>query len=113
MTLEEEVQHLRDCLNGANELIVELNLTSKVFAKDLEAYRTGEGEIKYIGKADKTKKFEHVMTLFDKFDKIKALAHHFKGAEKEKASGKLKIKPGGNIYEHVLSEVKQNGNAKN
>ena len=52
------VEFLEGCLNGADELIVEMILTSKIFGNDLRAYRTGEGEIKYIGKSDKTKKFE-------------------------------------------------------
>ena len=104
----EYVEFLEGCLNGADELIVEMILTSKIFGNDLRAYRTGEGEIKYIGKSDKTKKFEHVMVLFDKFDKIKALSQHFKGTSKpdETISNRIKIKPGGNIYEHVLEEVK-------
>ncbi len=100
------IEYLEGCLNGANELIVELNLTSRVFAKDLEFHRTGEGEAKYIGKSDKTKKFEHVMTLFDKFDKIKALASVFKGLEKEKTTG--------NTFEDVSKKVqaKLNGSGK-
>lgn len=100
------IEYLEGCLNGANELIVELNLTSRQFAKDLEFHRTGEGEAKYIGKSDKTKKFEHVMTLFDKFDKIKALAAVFKGVEKEKSTG--------NTFEDVSKKVqaKLNGSSK-
>jgi len=80
--------YLESCLNGASDLIIELNLTSKVFASDLRAIRSGDGEeATYIGKSDKTKKFEHAMTLFDKIDKIKALSSYFKGEEKEKTTG--------------------------
>ncbi len=79
---------LENCINGASDLIVELNLTSKVFADDLKAIRSGVGEdATYIGKSDKTKKFEHAMTLFDKIDKIKALSSYFKAEEKEKLTG--------------------------
>lgn len=80
--------YLESCLNGASDLIVELNLTSKVFASDLRMIREDDAvSAVYIGKSDKTKKFEHAMTLFDKIDKIKALSSYFKGEEKEKTTG--------------------------
>lgn len=79
--------YLENCVNGASDLIIELNLTSKVFATDLRMIREGDSDTTYIGKSDKTKKFEHAMTLFDKIDKIKALSSYFKGEEKEKLTG--------------------------
>lgn len=102
------VEELEGCLSGASELILELNLTARVFADDLKAYRTGEGDIKYIGKSDNNKKFEHTITLFDKFDKIKALSEHFKGLEKEQE------KSSGNTFEDVSKKVqaKLNGSSK-
>ena len=87
-----------------------MNLTSQVLANDLRKKRTGEGEATYIGKKD-SKGFEHVLAIFKEFDKIKALSQHFKSAEPLKQSKKIDMKPGGNIYEHVLSEVK-NGRPK-
>lgn len=69
------VEYLEGCVNGAGDLIVEMNLTSKEFASDLRLIRTGAGaEATYIGKSDKSKRFEHAMMLFDKIDKVKALA---------------------------------------
>jgi len=69
------VEYLESCVNGAGELIIEMNLTSKEFASDLRLIRNGEGgQATYIGKSDKTKRFEHAMMLFDKIDKVKALA---------------------------------------
>lgn len=102
------IEELEGCIGGSSELILELNMTARVFADDLKAYRTGEGEVKYIGKSDKTKKFEHTITLFDKFDKIKALSEHFKGSEKEQE------KSTGNTFEDVSKKVqaKLNGSAK-
>ncbi len=95
-------RHLESCMNGASELIMELNLTSKVFADDLRYIRSGEsGEATYIGKSDKNKKFEHTMTLYDKFDKIKALASYFRGAEIDK--------PQANPFEDKSKEYKKNG----
>lgn len=95
-----------NCLNGASDLIIELNLTSKVFATDLRMIREGDSDTTYIGKADKTKKFEHAMTLFDKIDKIKALSSYFKGEEKEKTTG--------NPFEDTSKKIqaKLNGGAK-
>jgi len=79
------IQYLESCLNGASDLIIELNLTSKVFANDLRLIREEDGDsATYIGKSDKTKRFEHAMQLFDKIDKIKALSSYFKGTEVEK-----------------------------
>lgn len=95
----EYVKWLEDGRSGASDLIIELNLTSKVFADDLRLIRTNEGQdALYIGKSDKTKKFEHAMTLFDKIDKIKALASYFKAEEKEKTTG--------NTFEDVSAKVK-------
>ncbi len=94
--------YLENCVNGASDLIIELNLTSKVFASDLRMIREGDGaDATYIGKSDKTKKFEHAMTLFDKIDKVKALSSYFKGIEVDK--------PIGNPFEDKAKEFKKNG----
>ena len=116
------VEYLEGCLNGSSELILSLNTASRLFANDLNLLCGGEAII-WVADGDKDvpksmltflsgdakdKTFERIMVLFDKFDKIKALSQHFKGTLKpdETISNRIKIKPGGNIYEHVLEEVK-------
>jgi len=73
--LEKEVAELNKQLNGSSDLIKELNKTSSIFADDLRAIREGkEEETVYIGKAAKSKKFEHVMVLIKEIAALKALA---------------------------------------
>ena len=112
----EYIKWLEDGRAGASDLIIELNLTSKVFAQDLMLIRSGfPNESTYIGKADKSKKFEHAMILFDKIEKVKALAGYFKEVEVEQEStkNKLNLKPGDNPYEQMVKRVKKNGNPNN
>lgn len=122
------IEYLEGCLNGSSELIQALNTASKVFADDLNmlcegqtfAWVSGEtgGEdmpvtqLKFLSSDAKDKTFDRIMVLFDKFDKIKALSQHFKGVTNSTIEKKgIKIKPGGNVYEHVLDQVK-NGNTR-
>lgn len=115
------IEYLEGCLNGSSELIQALNTASKVFADDLNMLCDGDymdwvadGEkdvpkikLKFLSGDAKDKTFERIMILFDKFDKIKALSQHFKGVSlPQEDNKKIKLKPGGNIYEHVLDEVK-------
>jgi hypothetical protein len=118
------IEYLEGCLNGSSELILALNTASKVLADDLNMICEGEdlyymdvvgakSKLTLLSGDAKDKTFERIMVLFDKFDKIKALSQHFKGSiapEKEKKSTAVKLKPGGNIYEHMVSKVK-NGSA--
>lgn len=120
------VEYLEGCLNGSSELIQALNTASKVFADDLNMLCIGDyidwiadGEkdvprikLKFLSGDAKDKTFERIMILFDKFDKIKALSQHFKGVfTPQSDSRKVKLKPGGNIYEHAINQVK-NGSTK-
>lgn len=120
------IQYLEGCLNGSSELILALNTASRVFANDLNFLCEGDSvewvadgekdivksKLTFLSGDAKDKTFERIMVLFDKFDKIKALSQHFKGAVTEQVTQKkVTLKPGGNIYEHVLDEVK-NGRSK-
>lgn len=127
------IEYLEGCLNGSSELIQALNTASKVFSDDLnmlcsgEAYEwvtdvieDGETEGKdklksnlvFLSGDAKDKTFERIMVLFDKFDKIKALSQHFKSVTAPQSDNrKIKLKPGGNVYEHVLDQVK-NGRSR-
>jgi hypothetical protein len=115
------IEYLEGCLNGSSELILSLNTASRVFAKDLNMICEGEAtewvadEDKDVIKSNltllsgdaKDKTFERIMVLFDKFDKIKALSQYFKGMPIQQTEAKrLKLPPGGNIYEHVVKELK-------
>lgn len=127
------IDYLESCLNGSSELIQALNTASKVFADDLNMlcegtafeWQAGESEegdsegkdvikvrLTLLSGDAKDKTFERIMVLFDKFDKIKALSQHFKGiATPVVAKSKINLKPGGNVYEHVLDQVK-NGRSR-
>lgn len=120
------VEYLEGCLNGSSELIQALNTASKVFADDLNMLCGGDYidwvadgdndvpkiKLKFLSGDAKDKTFERIMVLFDKFDKIKALSQHFKGAITSQSDNrKIKLKPGGNVYEHVLDQVK-NGRSR-
>ncbi len=120
------IEYLEGCLNGSSELIQALNTASKVFAEDLNMLCDGDivdwvadGEkdvakikLKFLSGDAKDKTFERIMILFDKFDKIKALSQHFKGVSvPQEDSRKIKLKPGGNVYEHALAHVK-NGRSR-
>lgn len=66
-----------------------------------------KNKLTFLSGDAKDKTFERLMVLFDKFDKIKALSQHFKGVpEADIEAKKVKLKPGGNVYEHVLDQVK-------
>lgn len=109
------VEYLEGCLSGSSELILALNTASRVFADDLNIMCNGfepeQSALTFLTSDAKDKTFERIMVLFDKFDKIKALSQHFKGVATPQANTKVKLKPGGNIYEHVLDEVK-NGRSR-
>lgn len=116
------VEYLEGCLSGSSELILALNTASRVFADDLNMICEGgelydmdlvgaKSRMTLLSGDAKDKTFERIMVLFDKFDKIKALSQHFKGVATPQADTKVKLKPGGNIYEHVLDEVK-NGRSR-
>lgn len=92
--------YLENCINGASDLIIELNLTSKVLANDLKMIREGDNDTTYVGKKD-SKRFEQVITMYDKIDKIKALSSYFKGTELDKTIG--------NPFEDKAKEFKKNG----
>lgn len=116
------VEYLESCLNGSSELIQALNTASKVFADDLNAL-CDDDAIEWVADGDndipkskliflsgdaKDKTFDRIMTLFDKFDKIKALSQHFKGVTPivPEVTRKMTLKPGENVYEHAIAEVK-------
>jgi len=120
------IEYLEGCLNGSSELIMALNTASRVFADDLNLICDGDA-VEWVSEGDsdvaksrltllsadaKDKTFERIMVLFDKFDKIKALSQHFKGGlASQQEQSKVRLKPGGNIYEHVLEERK-NGRSR-
>lgn len=126
------IGYLEGCLNGSSELIQALNTASKVFADDLnmlcegnafewvvsesdgedEGKDTLKSNLTFLSGDAKDKTFERIMVLFDKFDKIKALSQHFKDTVlPQEGKGKIKLKPGGNFYEHALNQVK-NGRSR-
>ena len=119
------VNYVEGCLNGSSELILALNTASRVFARDLNLLCDGdaysweaEGEedkaisrLTLLSDDAKNKTFDRIMVLFDKFDKIKALSMHFKDSKESTEAKKTKLPPGGNIFEHKLSIIK-NGNSK-
>lgn len=84
--LLEKVLEYEKQLNGGSDLIRELNLMASLFAEELKKIRLGEGfyESDEEGKTSsglillsgdaKDKTFERIIVLFDKIDKIKALA---------------------------------------
>lgn len=114
--------------NGHMELVLSLNRAASALSKEIDKIIS-----KNPGKllSDDNKMFEKLIVLFEKADKIKALGRPLKEtksktdiavtkeAEAESQSPNddisnngLNINPGGNIYEHVLSEVR-NGKSKN
>lgn len=117
------IEYLEGCLNGSSELILALNTASRVFAEDINIICEGgeiydmdvigaKSKMTLLSGDSKDKTFDRIMVLFDKFDKIKALSQHFTGSEQSKQSTKkINMKPGGNIYEHVINQVK-NGHSK-
>lgn len=118
----EYINYLEGCLNGSSELILALNTASRVFADDLNIICSGEpvydldvpgakSLLTLLSGDSKDKTFDRIMVLFDKFDKIKALSQHFTGAKQIQPT-KLTLKPGENIFEKVITEVKKNGSSK-
>lgn len=120
------IEYIEGCLNGSSELILALNTVSRVFAVDINMLCDGD-IVEWVAEGDKDvpkirltflsgdakdKTFERLMVLFDKFDKIKALSQHFKGAEQAKVTSKIHLKAGGNPFEHVIRDLKNNGNTK-
>lgn len=109
------VEYLEGCLSGSSELILALNTASRVFADDLNimcnGFESEQSALTFLTSDAKDKTFERIMVLFDKFDKIKALSQHFKGVSTPEVQKKasVKLKPGGNIYEHAVNQIK-NGN---
>lgn len=105
------IEFLEGCTSGASNLIKELNLVSNTFAEDLMKIRTGTVKTVSEGEGEETtnliflkdkatdKTFERVMVLYDKIDKIKALATLTAVKEADKAD-----KPKRNIQDFVVNK---------
>jgi len=119
------IEYLEGCLNGVDELSLALQYATHILAGDIyklcdgtgiEMKETDEG-VEYINHlsilkgSPKDKTFDQLMDVFTNFgSKIMAVNKNNKPQAQEK--GKIGVKPGGNPFEHVITEVKRNGNPR-
>lgn len=100
-------------LNGASELQIELAHLAHTIAMEIRKVNSGQTEDLTILNGD-DKLFERLVALIKLKLELSSLSLLPKSEEKveHNANGVLKLKPGDNPYEHIVKQVKKNGNTK-
>ena len=99
-------EQLIEILNGVNELQVQLSITCNTLAQDLRFLNEGKAELMKILNSDE-KYFERFIVLVKCRSDLNSLSLL---PEPQEKIGTKKIKAGDNVFEHVIREVKRNGN---